>query len=207
MHWRTFGRFYQPARAKPNGNTPAARGTTTAYSFTAMTRSSLANTGFDIDNSNLADGDPGYHPVKQKKPNNWGLYDMHGDVAEWCMDAYSADWYKQFAGKTVNWKDTINWPTKQYPRVIRGGSWNQEAEECRSAARYGSSAKLNIKDPQLPQSPHWLSDGFWVGFRVMSPVAVPDDAEKHRFWDVDDDYTKKVPSAVREIREVPEQKK
>ena len=86
---------------------------------------------------------------------------------------YAPDWYSKFAGKTVNWHDTINWPSKQHPRVIRGGGYESEKEDCRSAARLGSDKKFNIKDPQLPQSPHWLTEGFWIGFRVVSPVFPP----------------------------------
>ena len=70
---------------------------------------------------------------------------------------------------------------------------------------FGSNVKMNIKDPQLPQSPHWLSDGFWIGFRIISPVHEPADVEKHKYWDVDDEYTAKILERDREIREVPNQ--
>ena len=79
--------------------------------------------------------------------------------------------------------------------------------ECRSAFRYGSAAKLNVKDPQLPQSPHWLSDGFWVGFRVIAPAKEPTDLEKTKFWDADDELTRRVLERDREIREIPPQAK
>ena len=77
-----------------------------------------------------------------------------------------------------------------------------DPEACRSASRYGSSAKLNIKDPQLPQSPHWLSDGFWVGFRVVAPVKEPPEAEKVKYWDADDPTTLDILKRDRELREV-----
>src|SRR6202035_1884077 len=109
-------------------------------------------------NSNLPGGDTGYHKVMSKKPNPWGLFDMYGNVAAWCVDLYDPACYQKFAGKVTDGKDAINWannPKTQYPRVIRGGSYDSEAGECRSAARLPSNPFMNKTDPQLPRSPHW----------------------------------------------------
>ncbi|HWE93051.1 MAG TPA: formylglycine-generating enzyme family protein [Tepidisphaeraceae bacterium] len=193
------GRFYRlPTEAE--WEYACRAGTTTAYSFGDDPKQ-LENYAWFFDNSDLK-GDGAYRKVGTKKPNPWGLYDMHGNVANWCIDAYDKDWYKQFEGKSVNWHDTINWPTKQYPRAIRGGSYEAEAVDCRSAARKASNKDLNDKDPQLPKSPHWLSDAFWLGFRVVSPAVEPSEAEKVKFWDVDDKYTEGVLGRDREIREI-----
>jgi formylglycine-generating enzyme required for sulfatase activity len=176
-------------------------GTTTAYSFGDDPKK-LGEYGWYFDNSALSDGDGAYRMVGLKKPNPWGLYDMHGNVAQWVLDQYDPAWYKQFAGRSVSWHDVIDWPDKQYPHVLRGGSWNSEAEDCRSAARLHSDRKLNLRDPQIPQSPHWLTEGNWIGFRVVSPAVEPSEAEKHRCWDVDDANTRDILTRDREIREI-----
>ncbi len=194
------GRFYRlPTEAE--WEYACRAGTTTAYSF-GDDPAQLKDYGWYFDNSALADGDGGYHPVGQKKPNPWGLYDMHGNVAQWCIDGYSATHYQEFAGKTPTWHDVIDWPTKQYGRILRGGSWNSEAADCRSAARIVSDKSMNVKDPQLPQSPHWLSDGFWIGFRVVAPLKEPSEDEKNKYWNADDETTIRTTQRDREIREL-----
>ena len=177
-------------------------GTTTAYSFGDDIKQ-LGDYGWNLDNSEK-DANGSYREVGTKKPNAWGLYDMHGNVANFCIDGYAKDWYKQYEGKTVKAMDIINWPKTQYGRVIRGGSWNTEPEACRSASRMATTDKMNVKDPQFPQSPHWLSDGFWLGFRIVRPVKEPTEAEKHKFWDVDDEDTAEILKRTREKRNIPE---
>jgi formylglycine-generating enzyme required for sulfatase activity len=72
------------------------------------------------------------HPVGEKKPNAWGLYDMHGNVWEWVEDDWH-DTYKKAPDDGSAWADNPRGST----RVIRGGSWNVDAHSCRSATRDG----------------------------------------------------------------------
>jgi formylglycine-generating enzyme required for sulfatase activity len=193
------GRFYRlPTEAE--WEYACRAGTTTAYSFGDDPKS-MKYYGWDFDQDPDAD-EPQFHPVGQRKPNAWGLHDMHGNAAEWCIDQFSPDWYAQFAGRKVKASETINWPTKRYPCVIRGGSYESEPEDCRSAARLASDRQLNAYDAQLPKSPHWESNGFWVGFRVVSPVKEPSEAEKRRFWNAADDVTLDVIQRDREVHEL-----
>lgn len=140
-------------------------GTATAYSF--------GDDPARLDDYAWHDGnsDGGYAQVGQKKPNPWGLYDMHGNVAEWTLDQFIPDFYRQFADKPAT--DPLAEPTKLYPRVVRGGSWRDPAELLRSAARVGSSPSWKEQDPQIPKSIWYHTDADFVGFRVVRPWRAP----------------------------------
>jgi len=144
-------------------------GTKTAYSF-GDDASEIDDYAWYGDNSDFQ-----YQPVGQKKPNPWGLHDMHGNVAEWTLDAYDPGFYATFEGKTA--ENPLNVPPfdQEYNRVARGGSWDQNADELRSAARVASTPEWKQQDPQRPQSIWYLTDALHVGFRVVRPTVVPDE--------------------------------
>ncbi len=142
-------------------------GSTTAYSF-GNDPKALGEYAWFEDNS-----DEKTHDVGTKKANAWGLHDMEGNVAEWCLDMFDAKAYAKYPANQITLMPVLLPTEKRYPHVIRGGSWLDAARKCRSAARYASNADFLKRDPQNPQSIWWMTDADWVGFRIVCGVDDP----------------------------------
>lgn len=110
------------------------------------------------------------HKVATKKPNAWGLYDMAGNVSEWCLDHYNKDYYSTFPVDKPTQGPVLLPTDKRFSHVTRGGSWTDAPAACRSAARRGSDKTWLKKDPQRPQSIWWLTEMDMVGFRIVRAV-------------------------------------
>ena len=102
-------------------------GTTTAYFF-GDTPAKLGEYAWFGKNSG---GHP--RPVAQKQPNPWGLYDICGNVWEWCNDFYQVDYYQESP------RVDPPGPNEGQTKVVRGGAWRFSAESCRSGYRYNES--------------------------------------------------------------------
>ncbi len=98
------------------------------------------------------------------KENPFGLKNMSGNVAEFCLDFYSPDTYKADSTEAVNPRG----PASGQEHVIRGGSFKSDARDVRSASRDFTRTKAwLVTDPQMPKSVWWYSDCIDVGFRVV----------------------------------------
>ena len=106
-------------------------GATTAYSFGDAESSLKKYDWYDKNSRNKL------HEVAMKKPNPWGLFDMHGNVSEWCED-----WHDD----SLSGGDDPKGPSAGDFRVFRGGSWNFDASNCRSAFRGGCYPSRRLKD-------------------------------------------------------------
>lgn len=121
-----------------------------------------------------------YAKVGSKKPNAWGLYDMHGNVSEWTLDLYQQDYYSKCTGNPTS--NPWNVPYVIHPRVYRGGSWDDDPEDLRSAARNKSGLGLQRGDPQVPKSFWWYTNSEFIGFRIVRPYKPIKEGEAKRFW-------------------------
>lgn len=158
------GRYYRlPTEAE--WEYACRAGSATAYSF-GDDASALGEYAWFA-----ANAENKYREVGLKKPNAWGLCDMHGNVAEWVLDGYKSDGYAQFEGTPA--KNPLVAPREIYFRVVRGGSWRDKAPALRSAYRERSGPAWTEQDPQIPQSIWYHTDADFVGFRVIRPFRTP----------------------------------
>jgi formylglycine-generating enzyme required for sulfatase activity len=179
---RKTGRYYRlPTEAE--WEYACRAGTTTGYSF-GDDASELEDYAWFVDNAG-----EGYHKVGLKKPNPWGLHDMHGNVAEWVLDQHTPDGYRVDLAKV----NPLFVPQTLYPRVVRGGGWDKDAVALRSAAREGSTEDWIAQDPQSPVSIWYLTDALHVGFRVVRPLQEPTEEEKNKFWEYSEPIQKERP--------------
>lgn len=148
-------------------------GSTTAYPY-GDDPSALKSYSYNKDNSAGK-----FHKVGQLKPNAWGLYDMLGNMSEWTLDQYNP---KAYEGRAENVRNPLSAPGSRYPRVVRGGSYQTDAASCRCANRISSSTDWNKRDPQIPKSRWWLTDGMTIGFRVVRPQNPPSKDEIEKFY-------------------------
>ena len=150
-------------------------GTTTVYSW-GDSLDKLDDYAWHADNSDFK-----YQKVGKKKPNPWGLHDIHGNVTEWVIDQYAADTYLNHSKL-----DSVANPwvkaTTPYPHSARGGSWDDFPERLRSAARRGSDKAWKAQDPQLPKSIWYLTDAQFLGFRLVRPLEVVSPIELSKYW-------------------------
>lgn len=168
------GRYYRlPTEAE--WEYACRAGTKTAYSF-GDDPAMLGEYAWFSSNS-----EGKYKKSGKKKPNPWGLYDMHGNAAEWVLDQHTPDGYPERTGDEA--KDPLEIPTTLYPRVVRGGGWDQDAAKCRSGAREGSTEDWIAQDPQVPVSIWYLTDAQHVGLRIVRPLNEPTDELKEARWE------------------------
>jgi formylglycine-generating enzyme required for sulfatase activity len=168
------GRYYRlPTEAE--WEYACRAGTTTPYSFG---EGAIDEYAWHSENSQEK-----YQRVGKKKPNPWGLHDMHGNVAEWVLDQYIPTAYDARKGIV---KNPLEIPTTVYPRIVRGGGWDMEPAQLRSASRLGSAEEWSDQDPQVPRSIWYHTDALSVGFRVVRPLMEPSDEEKEAHWEKND---------------------
>ena len=125
-----------------------------------------------------------YHLIGSKLPNQWGFYDLLGNVSEWVLDQYTENRYDYFKEKALENNLLVNpWirSKKPYPHTTMGGSWNDDFETIKKK-RMPSSSDWKSADPQIPKSIWYHTSAPWVGFRLVSTDKIPTLEEMYEYW-------------------------
>jgi len=154
--------------------TACRAGTDTAYSF-GPTSSSIESFGWLASNSGLE-----LHDVGSKSGNDWGIFDMHGNAAEWMLDEYVELYHTEISQMAE--ADPWIRPTRLHPRTVRGGAFDDPADALRCGARLKSTTSWKRRDPQIPKSFWWNTDSPFLGFRLVAPEQAPSPEWQAEFW-------------------------
>ncbi len=174
------GHFYRlPTEAE--WEYAARAGSTNAYFFGDDPAELSKYAWFQINSEGSGNLNFSYHRVGRKLPNPWGLYDIYGNVAEWVLDQYDDSFYKSNAAQGVV-SNPWNKAVRPYPHSVRGGSYDDESDRLRSAARFKSSPDWKVSDTSLPKSVWWIVDRTTVGFRIVRPLKIPPPEEMAKYW-------------------------
>ncbi|MGI9626433.1 MAG: formylglycine-generating enzyme family protein [Longimicrobiales bacterium] len=121
------------------------------------------------------------HEVGTKAPNALGIHDLQGNVAEWTLDPYVADFYASIPieGSTAN---PTTGPSSRSRGVVRGGAFDDNAQGLRCADRFEETSAWKRRDPQIPKSRWWNTDSPHVGFRLVAPAALHTPEEIRAYW-------------------------
>lgn len=123
-----------------------------------------------------------FHKTGLKSANQLGLYDMLGNVAEWTADYFlSENKYSQYLEDSTAINPWIV-PQRRHPRTVKGGSYDDNPEDCTCKSRLKSKAKWQARDPQIPKSKWWNPDSPFVGFRIVRPVQQPSPKEIEAYF-------------------------
>ena len=126
--------------------------------------------------------------VASKKPNLFGLYDMHGNVWEWTIEQYSPNGFQKQGGQKYHELDGTQWVTRVNSQCVRGGSWSDPPNRVRSASRMGSDqSDWASDDPAIPMSPWWYTSdpSRMVGMRLVRSAKPLSQQLINKFWEIE----------------------